>query len=173
MKEGSFENRGDVAEYGKERGLLEQSGKPEVIISRLKSYETDFGYNPFKAKALEAIIDNLSRKKRGKNPAVKGSFEVKSVRDVIPEKRESANPKEYLDMVLGEFVEQTALETEFIENFIKNNDGLDEDAKKFMVRTVASHIGPWFVREHVSKVSQDGNKITVTHKNGEAYYYMA
>ena len=172
MKETLLKNREDVVGYGEERGLLERGEKPEVIVARLKSYESEFGYNPFKAKAVEAIIDNLNRQKKNRNPAMTGSFVVESVRNIVREKKESANPKEYLDMVLKEFAEQTALETEFIENFIKGNSGLDQKAKRFMVNTVASQIGPWFVRHHVSGVSQEGNKITVTTKNGEAYYYV-
>jgi hypothetical protein len=152
MNESAFKNKGDIVNYGKEKSLLQEGEQPEQIIAKLKVYEKEFGYNKFKAKALEAIIDSLDRKKRGKNPASTGKFDVESVRAVVPEEKGSANPREYLDMVLREFADQTALETEFIENFIKNNPNLDDKAKKFMITTVASQIGPWFLRHHVVTV---------------------
>ena len=172
MKESSFRNRQGVVDYGQERDLLQEGEKPEVIIGRLRTYEKEFGYNPFKANALEVIIESLDRKKRGKNPSITGSFTVESRRHGAPEVKGSANPRDYLNMVLEEFVEQTALETDFIEKFIRNNPNLDEDAKKFLLTTVASQIGPWFVRNHVSDVRQDGKKITIRHSAGEAFYYM-
>lgn len=174
MAKNPFENRGNVVDYGKERGLLDEGEKPEVILERLKEYETKYSYNSFKVKAIGAILDALNRKKKDKGLAITGSFKgMRDAGETIKEEKKSKSPKEYLDMVLKEFVKQTALETDFIEQFIIDNPKLDERAKKFMIIAVTSQEGPWLNKQSIVDVSQEDDIIIVTDKNRSTFrHYM-
>lgn len=167
-----FETREDVVTWGLERGLLIHGEKPEVIIKRVNDMEQRLGYSSFKAEALRVILDSLDRKKRGKHPATTGSF--KSDSDLSypsSSAKESRNPREYLEMVLDEFAAQVALETRFIADFVEGNDKLDEEAKRFLIKIVSTHVGPWYAPGHVTSVRQENDGVIVQHKNGEAHYY--
>jgi len=166
-----FEDKSKVQEYGKERGLLEEGEKTEKIISNLEKYEDEFGYNPFKVEAFKTMIDALERKQKGKRPSMTGSFEIESKGGFPIEIAKSKNPQEYLQMVVEEFLEQTELESDFIENFIKNNPDLDEKHKKMMMRIVATQVGPWMVKDNVEKVEQDEYRVAVYSQNAISYYY--
>ena len=170
--ENPFKDKGDVVEYGKNRNILEEGEGAREIIKKLEAFKDEFGFNETKLKAFEAVVDYLERQKKGKNPAVAGEFTIESVRSVFDEKIESGNPQEYLDKILEEFARQTALEEKFIEEFVANNDSLDEEAKRFMTTQATALVGPWMVEDHVVAVRQEGDKITVKHKNGERYFYM-
>jgi len=167
-----FEDKGGVVEYGKNRGLLEEGEGAKVIVEKLEAFKDEFGFNETKLKAFEAIVDYLERKKKSKNPAMAGGFTIKSVESVFQEKFESRNPQEYLDKVLEEFTRQTALEERFIEEFVAENTALDDEAKRFLTAQATALVGPWMVEGHVVGVLQEGDKITVEHKNGEHYFYM-
>lgn len=172
MKENPFKNKGDVVEYGKDRELLEQGQGAREIIEKLETFKEEFGFNETKLKAFQAVVDYLERQKKGKNPAMQGEFTIESVRSVFEEKVTTGNPQEYLDKILEEFARQTALEEKFIEDFVASNPDLDDEAKRFLTARATSLVGPWMVSGHVTSVKQKGNKITVAHNNGEAYYYL-
>jgi hypothetical protein len=173
MKENPFKNKGDVVEYGKDRELLEQGQGAREIIEKLETFKEEFGFNETKLKAFQAVVDYLERQKKGKNPAMQGEFTIESVRSsVFAEKVKTANPQEYLDKILEEFARQTALEENFIEEFVAGNNALDDKAKRFLTAQATSLVGPWMVKDHVTGVTQEGDKLTVTHKNGEHYYYL-
>ncbi len=173
--ESPFETRQDVVDWGLERGLLNVGEKPETIIERVKDMQDRWGYSYFKAEAVKVILDSIDRKKRGKYPASTGSFEPNSVsarRYIRPADKESKNPREYLQMVIDEFVAQVAFETRFITDFVENNDRLTDNAKKLLVQIVSASVGPWYVPGHVTNVYQDKDRIIVEHKNGAFYYYV-
>ena len=60
----------------------------------------------------------------------------------------------------------------FIDEYILNNDHLTSAAKELAVNTVRTERGPWSVKNFVTKVVQNGNKVTISSKSGEAYLYL-
>jgi len=72
----------------------------------------------------------------------------------------------------GPSKEELVRAEDFITRFVLHNDGLTPDAKEMLVNKARSERGPWVAEgeEHIQDVTQNGRKITVKHKSGEAFY---
>ena len=60
----------------------------------------------------------------------------------------------------------------YLEQFVTNNDSLPQEARDLLTRLTKRDRGPWSVADHVTGVNSRGNQVTVSHKNGENYYYL-
>ena len=63
---------------------------------------------------------------------------------------------------------------EFISRFILGNKELSPAGKELVQYKAMTERGPWNAkdRDHIKKVTQDGNKITIYTKSGENYLYI-
>jgi hypothetical protein len=169
----TFNSKDDIIAFGLRRGILIPGLPANDIVPRLQNLSKNYPwFNTTRVTAFTDILDVFHRNHTRQKPAHCGSFEKITSSSPLGREVTEYNPREYFKLLMEEHDEQIAREEEFLEKFVKNNPGLTPEAKALMTVEVTVSFGPWHVRNHVCKVTQMEDTITVYTPNSESYYYL-